>query len=363
MNGIFRIAGVFPMVMAGVYRLLTYKPRSMGRWESVMVTWLGVTFGYLVFAHTGTTASCVCWGLLVAAADIQTTIQYCSTRPRREEGRNHSWAGRYEILFPFLFLACMSRGVGDGVMPFLLVGYVCSAVHNGIGRLSRYYDAWTPAQTDRLLAPLEAFGEWLISTGHAIGRLIIRGAKAVWRASIIVGRFAIKHLLSPRPVANARGGGPYDHYYPYPPRTTFMGRVRSTIFAHLIISTVSGVLGINILVAFFGICLALPLWLMGAKVELPTIVKRPMQQAIERAKEGLSDLKEDASDRVGEKVKRIKNRFRREPDEEGDDSSTEEMRGDERAAHEVPNIDEQAERIKDSIGRRTRSAAWKYMTR
>ena len=90
---------------------------------------------------------------------------------------------------------------------------------------------------------------------------------------------------------------------------TLPGRIGGHLAAQAVISTVSGLLGFNILVALMCILLAIPLWIAGAKVELPHYVKAWPRSLMSRVGESFSEKKEeitnkidDVKDSVGEKA-------------------------------------------------------------
>ena len=78
-------------------------------------------------------------------------------------------------------------------------------------------------------------------------------------------------------------------------RPSLSGRVGSHLIAQAVISAVSGVLGFNVILACFTIALAIPLMLIGAKVELPDFVKAWPRSVAARVRGAFSDAKESAA--------------------------------------------------------------------
>lgn len=89
-------------------------------------------------------------------------------------------------------------------------------------------------------------------------------------------------------------------------RPTFMGRVGSYVVGHMIISTITTVIGFN----FFALLLAIPLWLMGWKVELPGPMKSQVRGTLSRARDALRDEKEELRDRLHDEREELEERWR-----------------------------------------------------
>ena len=90
---------------------------------------------------------------------------------------------------------------------------------------------------------------------------------------------------------------------------SFTGRIGSHLVAHAIISTITGLLGFNVLLALFSIVLAIPLMIMGVEVHFPDWIKAFPRSVATKLKDVFSDKKaaikdklHDAKDAVVRKV-------------------------------------------------------------
>lgn len=83
-------------------------------------------------------------------------------------------------------------------------------------------------------------------------------------------------------------------------RSSLAGRAGGALMAHAVLSTVSGVLGFNVVMAFFSIVCAVPLLLMGAEVHLPEFVKAWPRSIVARVKGTFIDAKEGIKAKISD---------------------------------------------------------------
>lgn len=83
-----------------------------------------------------------------------------------------------------------------------------------------------------------------------------------------------------------------------PVKQSFTGRVGGHLMAHAVISTITGILGFNIIMALLSIVLAIPLMLIGAKVELPESVKAWPRGLLSTVKSSFIDKKDEIKEKI-----------------------------------------------------------------
>lgn len=279
---------------AGPYRLLAWKPRTFGGFGTGLLTWFGIFFLYPVMG-TISPAFAYCWLALILLAWIKMFAQWCSNKPRRDEGENHYWFGSYELVFATILLL-LARLIGSRW--FFEAGFVCSLLQTSLVNLRRRLEGWTPEDTERLVRPLRDVAPEAAQ--------VKAGATSAGSIGLSILRYAF--WRKPTPVAQGSGVVVYQPL-------TLTQRVKSHLVAHMIISFFGGALGINVLAAVVSLALALPLWMMGAEVHLPSFATAPIWGLYERVKNGLAETKEKAVERLKDKQEEIKERWHEKKDE------------------------------------------------
>ena len=258
-------------LFAGPYRAFAFKLRTFAGIGLGIVTWLGVLIAFPIcidaFPPQGPWAL-PAWAALILCAWVQMFFKWCITPPR-DAASPHCWFGKWaEPVFAAALAFAAHATCGFGGMVFFLTGYGCSTADWLLRRLRRWCQAWTPDDTQRLLAPVRIAAArataWVQWASPICGRLMLRYglllASATATALRCLWLFLVRRAQQPAPT-------PPQGQYVRPP--TFGGRVMSYVVGHMVISAITGVIGFNIIAVPFAIIL----WFLGWDVSAPWHVK------------------------------------------------------------------------------------------
>jgi hypothetical protein len=278
-------------LFAGPYRVAAYKFRSFGGIGQGLVTWIGIglVFPAFVWASKPEESWWLAWAALAIWGYAQMMAKWCSTAPPLDPALPHCWLGKAELFFAFPLIWVAGVLSGSGGAAFFLAGYACSTAQWLLHRLRRRLEAWTPRDTERLMAPACTTAAGVAKASPICGRFALRYglllASAIGRAlRFLWRRFVARPTPQPAP-----GQGYYA-----PPRPGVVRGFTRYLISHMIFSIITGVIGFNII----GIPFAIMLWFMGWKVGLPVHVKEQARSYIARAKEAISDEKDEVMEKL-----------------------------------------------------------------
>jgi hypothetical protein len=305
LNSIFTPLLVLLTVFAGPYRVVAFRFRSFPAVGLGVVTWGGVLLAFpacvAVYPQRG--SWWVAWMALILCAYIQTFVKWCSTAPPLDPASPHCWFGKAELFFAFALIYAADAASGPGGAVFFLAGFACSTAQCLLQRLRQRFEVWTPRDTEWLLAPARTTAAGVSWASPICGRFLFRyGLLLATTIGKALRLFWRRYLAKPTPQP-----GPPQGYYPPPPQ----GIVRSFtryLISHTIFSILTGVIGFNII----GIPFAIMLWFMGWKVGLPHSIKDQARSAISRAKEAISDEKDEVLEKLRLKQEAVEDRLRQE---------------------------------------------------
>ena len=292
-------------LFAGPYRVAAYKFRSFGGIGRGLVTWIGIglVFPAFVWASKPEESWWLAWAALAIWGYAQMMAKWCSTAPPLDPPLPHCWLGKAELFLalPLIWVAGVLCGSGGAV--FFLAGYACSTAQSLLHRLRRRLEAWTPRDTERLLAPARTTAAGVAWASPICGRFLLRYALLLATAIGNALRWFWRRFVA-RPAPQP---APAQGYYA-PPRPGIVRGFTRMFINHLIISTITGVIGINVLAIPFAIIL----WSMGWRVGLPVHVKEQARSYIARAKEAISDEKDEVMEKLRLKREAMEERLRQE---------------------------------------------------
>lgn len=329
MNAIFVVGVLRAMLtlLAGPYRAVAFKFGSFGGMGLGSVTWLGILVvfpAYLgVFPPDWPRPGVLwLWAALVVCAYMQMMVPWCIPAPRRDDCSPHCWAGGWEPLLAYALYAVAAAASDPVGGTYFLIGYASSLAEWRLSRLQRRLETWTDGDRERLLAAVGGAAAPVTRALPPCGRVIQRTVLLLASVTAAVLGWVWRFLTGRRQPSPA--AGPY-----YAPPPSLAGRALSAIAWHMAISTVSGVLGFNILAIPFAIFLAL----MGWRVGLPEKLKEDVRGVVSNVKELVADKKEEVLERMRVKKDERKERFA-----------------------------EQEQKIRDEMSRRKRQAILNYAT-
>jgi hypothetical protein len=321
-------------LLAGPYRVLAYKLRSFGGIGLGLVTWIGTAAIFPVWIACSSETAFLegpvyFWLALLTLGYIQTFTKWCSTAPPRDICSPHCWLGRWEPALA-LVISLAAAATGPGGFAFFLAGYACSTAEWLLQRLRRRLKAWTPQDTERLLAPARLAAAWVASTSPVCGRFLVHYGLIAASALAFASR-AVWSYLGERARQRAAALAKAPHAPgPYQRPPTFFGRVMSHIIASTVLSMITSVIGFNI----FALILAIPLWLMGWHVGLPGQVKEKARSVLHNVRESLEDEKDELTERLRRKREEMEDR-----------------------------LDDARDSLRDGVDRAKRRAAWGIFSR
>lgn len=270
---------------SGPYRVLAYKLNTFPNLCGGTLILIGMIFVYPMFNLAFTdfesierlkvaiTGILILWAAMLIAAWVQGWARWSIELPRRDQAVSQSWAGKRE---PVLVAATCLLGwvfCGRGFALFVLTGYLASTMQIWLIRLKRRLKAWSAEDSKRLLSPVRTAAS---TTGGKVRTVAVSaGAAAMPVMGLLKGVFR-------RPAAE---GGTT-------PTLTFWGWVARHLVSLSIFNLVTGGITIGAIFSGFGFLIAIPLWLLGWKVEPP---EEDRQRGRDFAK-GVSEAFQDEQD-------------------------------------------------------------------
>lgn len=338
------------MLVAGVYRVVGFKFRTVGSKPHGAMTCLGIAIAYPWYA---TDASWVegkplffwSWIGLGVLGYIKAMHQWCSSQPRRDEATGHSWLGRCEIVFALGLWGLGFAYFGSDAGRFFFIGFLCSYAEVWVVRTRRRLEAWTPEDTARLFGGFQRTAEVAQHTAAKVTatapKVPLPDRPAVQSGAMTVGSMVWAVLRyafwrKPNVVPVTAGSGVVMINQPL----TWGQRLRSSLVAGAIIHVVSGAIGINILGVALTIVLSIPLMCMGVKVEFPEFVKAPLWGLVHTVKEGMGEAKEHVKEKWDAEKEFLRDKLR------------------EKERELAEKFNEKRPELEDKAGREIRRATW-----
>lgn len=338
-----RVLMVLLTLSAGPYRVVAYKFRTFGNIGLGLLTWVGILVGYplailLWPPDEPEELPPILWSwlALVLMGYVQMFAKWCASE-RRDERFGHCWFGRLEPVFACGLYMTSLHTLGTGPAMFFLTGYGCSVTQLTLGHVLQRCEAWTPEHTARLVNRLNGWVAWGKVTFPVVASAAYRHSRFV---TVVTGSFllrGVKYLFTKKPMPD----GQSPHVRP----PSFMSRVMSHMFASMIWSAFSSLVGFNLISVVCGLLLAIPLYLMHWEIKPPSTFKEDARSFISRAKDVISDKEEKAAEYVRDKKEEMSERVEEKADELKE------------------RFDDKKQELADGIARKKRQAMWKFLFR
>ena len=94
------------------------------------------------------------------------------------------------------------------------------------------------------------------------------------------------------------------------------GRIGGHLISHAIISTITGILGFNVILALLFIVCAIPIWMAGGEVHLPKFTVSWMNSFVAKVKETFADKKDAIADKLHRGKEALGRKFHGDDDDE-----------------------------------------------
>jgi hypothetical protein len=275
---------------AGPYRVLAFRRGGSFRTISEgVLTWMviGYPLSIATFSPQAGAGMAWLWVVLIVGGWVQMFATWCTAT--LDPSSSHAWAAKGEFAYTLGATILIHVLCGEGSSMFFAIGYVCSEGELGLRR-------WMPEDTRRVLAAGHAASAWTIRAVPAVGGaalgVICPLGRGVWGF--------VRSAWSARRAAQAQA--------PQIARAGFWNRVGSYLVGHIIFSILTGAFGLWGIIKYFSYVLAAILAMMGWDLTPPDSVREEARGVISRFKEKVKDEKEEAHERINDKISRFKSR-------------------------------------------------------